>query len=582
VQKLKILFYAFLSAILFGFGCSGPKSDQPLFTAEIPLHLEDHVEKAALTGSEVPKDIPQPVTWSFDEGQPEWKALPFRGLPFEPTKLSRTDDALRVTLGKSTDKESKFAAGALYVDVPDWTRDDWAHVQVRARTSDKVRMLGLAFNLREESETDGEKRPPFLYMGESAKVIKDGSVQTYSLRADWSGGKWEGKWRQVILYTVAEEPGSIDILSVRVIPKETEYAGQPAGVRAEIRNRAYRRSLYIHSPGRLEYQVRIPESGRLDLGLGVLRDDYPVTFRVTASTKGGETKTLLEESYIDKEMWGQRSIDLSHLAGQKVTLAMENECEREGTVALWGAPTLTGTQRSGGPNVIFYVIDGGAADCMSAYGYNRRTTPNLERLAAEGAVFEWAYSNSTWTKPSTASFMTSLQNSVMGGQTGFTDPVPEQVSTMAEHMQRAGYQTAVFVANPNAGTLSDLQRGVDLMRESWEEFAYFGGENHKESSKFLHQAFWDWRETYPGEPYWVHFQTTDIHAPQDLPLPAPFSGLFVSPDELKTWKEWTEKLNKEGGIWAYSKAWEKTGIDRVAYYRIWTRQWRTTTTNWDG
>jgi arylsulfatase A-like enzyme len=474
-----------------------------------------------------------------------------------------------VTLGKNTEKDRKFAVGFFYVDVPDWTRDDWASVEVRARTSDKIRMLGLAFNLPEVSETDDEDTPPFLYRGETAPVIKDGTVQTYSLRADWSGGQWEGKWRQLILFSFAEEPGSIDILSVTVVPKEVNYADEPAGVRAEIRNRVYRRALYIHAPGRLEYQVRVPESGRLDLGLGVLRDDYPVTFRVSASTGGGETETLLEESYTDKENWGQRSMDLSHLAGHIVTLALENECEREGAVALWGAPTITGAKRGEKPNVIFYVIDGAAADTMSIYGYNRRTTPNLERLAAEGAVFEWAYSNSTWTKPSTASFMTSLQNSVMGGQTGFTDPVPDQVSTMAEHLHRAGYLTSVFVANPNAGTMSDLHRGVDLMKESWEEFAYFGRENHKDSSTVMHKAFWDWRETYPGEPYWVHFQTTDVHRPQDMPVAAPFSGLFVSAEEMKTWKEWREKLQEEGGLWLYSEAWEKTGIDRVAYYTIW-------------
>jgi arylsulfatase A-like enzyme len=569
VRKSRIFVYSTLLFILLGLSCSGPESDQPLLTAEIPLHLEEHLETATVTSSEVPEDIPRPVIWSFDQEQPEWKALPLRSLPFEPTQLSRTDDALRVILGKSTEEDRKYAAGAIYVDVPDWTLDDWAHVQVRARTSDKVNMLGLAFNLREESETDDEDTPPFLYQGEAATVIKDGSVQTYSLRADWSGGQWEGKWRQLILYSFAEKPGSIDILSVEVIPKEADYAGEPTGVRAEIRNRIYRRALYIHAPGRLEYQVRVPEFGRLDLGLGVLRDDFPVTFRVTASTEGGEMEALLEEICADKENWGQRSVDLSHLSGQTVTLAMECECEREGTVALWGAPTLIGAQRGDRPNVIFYVIDGGAADYMSVYGYNRRTTPNLERLAAEGTVFEWAYSNSTWTKPSTASFMTSLQHSVMGGQTGWTDPVPEQVLTMAEHMHRTGYQTGVFIANPNAGTLSDLQRGVDLLRESWEEFAYFGGENHKESSTILHQGFWNWRETYPGEPYWVHFQTTDVHAPQDLPIPAPFSGLFVSPEELKTWKEWREKLRKEGGRGVYSKAWEKTGLDRVAFYRIW-------------
>ncbi len=276
---------------------------------------------------------------------------------------------------------------------------------------------------------------------------------------------------------------------------------------------------------------------------------------------------MLEETYADKENWAQRSVDLAHLAGQTVTLALETESERAGSLAMWGAPTLTGRAMTERPNVIFYVIDGGAADYMSVYGYNRRTTPNLERLAAEGAVFEWAYSNSSWTKPSTASFMTSLQNSVVGGQRNLNDPVPEQAVTMAEHMHQVGYQTGVFVANPNAGTLSDLQRGVDVMRESWEEFTYFGGENHRESSRVLHEGFWNWREEYPAEPYWVHFQTTDVHA--DFPTVTPFAGVFVSPEERKTWEDWGEQLSdEEGGRGFRSEAWEKTGISRVAFYTV--------------
>ena len=51
-------------------GCdSGPA---PL-TAEMPLHLEDHLDAARIEGSEVPEDIPQAVEWRFDEPQPDWK-----------------------------------------------------------------------------------------------------------------------------------------------------------------------------------------------------------------------------------------------------------------------------------------------------------------------------------------------------------------------------------------------------------------------------------------------------------------------------------------------------------------------------
>ena len=338
----------------------------------------------------------------------------------------------------------------------------------------------------------------------------------------------------------------------------------PHGVRSVTQGRPLRRALYTHAPGRVEYPVRVPEAGRLDVGLGVLRDDAPVTFAITAMQQDGAVETLLEETYADREHWGQRSVDLSHLAGQTVTLALEAEAARAGTVALWAAPTLSGVRTTETPNIIFYVIDGGGADYMSVYGYNRRTTPNLERLAAEGALFEHAYSNSDWTRPSTASFMTSLQHSVLGGFKNGFNVIPVEAQTMAQHLHRAAYQTAVFTANPNAGRMSGLERGVDFFREDWAEFDYGGGENYRESSRFLHEAFWEWREEYPAEPYWVHFQTTDTHEEQH-PAVAPFSGLFVSPEQVKTWTEWNDRLNEAGGHGEYSGNFEKTGISRVEF-----------------
>jgi arylsulfatase A-like enzyme len=114
--------------------------------------------------------------------------------------------------------------------------------------------------------------------------------------------------------------------------------------------------------------------------------------------------------------------------------------------------------------------------------------------------------------------------------------------------------------------MSGLERGVDFFREDWAEFTYWGDLSHKESSRPLHEAFWRWREDYPAEPYWVHFQTVDIH--DNFPAVAPFSGLFVDPGQLKTWKEWDERLRKEGGNGIYSKAYEKTGLSRIAFYAI--------------
>ena len=226
---------------------------------------------------------------------------------------------------------------------------------------------------------------------------------------------------------------------------------------------------------------------------------------------------------------------------------------------LWAAPTLSGARTTEKPNIIFYVIDGGGADLMSLYGYNHRTTPNLERIAAEGAPFDYAYSNSTWTGPSTLSFLMSLQHSVLGGLRNARNMAPEGVLTIAQHLRRVGYQTAFFTSNPNAGTMSGLERGIDVLRGA-------GVGNSSASSVELHADFWWWREAYPAEPYWVRFQTTDVHSP-NIPVP-PFAGLYVSPERRATYHEWGRELDAAGGSFPYSDAYEKSGIDRQEFFDI--------------
>jgi len=197
------------------------------------------------------------------------------------------------------------------------------------------------------------------------------------------------------------------------------------------------------------------------------------------------------------------------------------------------------------PNIILYIIDGAAADLMSVYGYPRRTTRYLERLAAEGAVFENAYSNSSVTKVSVPSFMTSLHGSVLGGFRSGSDPLPEQAVTMAERMREAGYKTEVLTSNPYCGRISSLDRGVDIIRDT-----ELGGTHP--SSADLHREFWRLREAHPAEPYWVHFQPMDVHQP--WASADPFTGPLISPADRLILGQvldritWTRGLSFEEGI----------------------------------
>jgi arylsulfatase A-like enzyme len=536
----------------------------------------------------------RPITWTFETEEQAWRPVTTTvGSWSAAPEIRWEQGVLRVGVGPRNHIAAPDATAAyLYAPVQDLDRADWGALVVRARAEGSLRTLRVFLNVRDnapptdplrlraDSVQRGEPWWPyavFLGVSESVRLVADGSVQTYRIPLTLNAPHphavpWQGAIREIGLNVSNdgedETEGRMEILSVSLVPKGAEYAGAAHGARSVLIGDRIRRTLYTHAPARVSYRVRVPEGGRLDAGLGVLKDDSPVTFRVTVGS-GEREVVLFEERYADPERWAQRSVDLSAFARQSVTLSLDAQAEQPGTVAFWGAPTVSGARTSDKPNVIFYVIDGGAADQMSLYGYNRPTTPNLERLAADGAVFEHAYSNSSWSKPSTTGFMTSLHSSVLGNVGGRFEPLPPEARTMAERFHEAGYQTAVFTSNPWAGSASSLERGVDMFRDR-------GVDPPSGSSVELHRDFRDWRAASPGEPYWVHFQTTDVHN-DHVPL-APFAGLFAPPgavDRIERWNtvldDWrrrnTARITADPG--EREERWAETGIDRIHYWNAW-------------
>lgn len=117
------------------------------------------------------------------------------------------------------------------------------------------------------------------------------------------------------------------------------------------------------------------------------------------------------------------------------------------------------------PDILFVVLDAARAENFSVYGYDRPTTPHLERLAEGLALYENCTSAATWTLPSTASLFTGTYNSrhrlVMDG-----DKLSEDLATLPELLKREGYRTSkVTGVVPYVSDFSGLDRGFD---ESWE------------------------------------------------------------------------------------------------------------------
>lgn len=108
------------------------------------------------------------------------------------------------------------------------------------------------------------------------------------------------------------------------------------------------------------------------------------------------------------------------------------------------------------PGVLVVAIDGLRADHVRSYGYDRPTTPTLDSLAAEGFLFEEAFTNSPSLLPSHVSLFTGCEPYVARRYfpAGIADSiakrwlVPESVPRLAVEFLAHGYDTAAFVDHP--------------------------------------------------------------------------------------------------------------------------------------
>ena len=114
----------------------------------------------------------------------------------------------------------------------------------------------------------------------------------------------------------------------------------------------------------------------------------------------------------------------------------------------------------GRPNLLLIVMDTTRADHLSCYGYSRKTTPNLDRLAQEGALFEQATSTAPWTFSSHTSLFTGLYLSQHAAD-WFYPRADDRLITLAELLREHGYQTAGFSNNPWVSQATNLAQGFE-------------------------------------------------------------------------------------------------------------------------
>ena len=106
------------------------------------------------------------------------------------------------------------------------------------------------------------------------------------------------------------------------------------------------------------------------------------------------------------------------------------------------------------PNVLVIVLDTLRADHLSSYGYSRPTSPEIDRIASQGVLFENAIAPCSWSLPSHASLLTGRAPSEHGMQNVQAMPWPgwgekslSGYPALGEVLRHRGYRTGAFSAN---------------------------------------------------------------------------------------------------------------------------------------
>ena len=112
-------------------------------------------------------------------------------------------------------------------------------------------------------------------------------------------------------------------------------------------------------------------------------------------------------------------------------------------------------------NVLFVLIDTLRADRLGSYGYERDTSPTLDRLARSGVRFERQLAQSSWTKSSMASLWTGLYPA-RTGINRYDDVIPGDARMPAEILRDAGFHTVGLYRNGWVAPTFGFDQGFEV------------------------------------------------------------------------------------------------------------------------
>jgi len=194
-------------------------------------------------------------------------------------------------------------------------------------------------------------------------------------------------------------------------------------------------------------------------------------------------------------------------------------------------------------NVVLLSVDALRADHLSCYGYDRNTTPKLDRFAGEAVLYENAFSASSHTRESLPALLTGQYP-----ERAIDEHFNLNAPTIATHLNDT-HSTAAFHSNPYVSRAYGFDRDFDkfyddlrlgqnrylaLLQRALDKFVFNRGAYHARAEP-INELSLSWLDSLDDdEPFFLWNHYMDVHGPYNPPEGFhEFSGKSLSDAEAQ-------------------------------------------------
>jgi arylsulfatase len=431
---------------------------------------------------------------------------------------------------------------------------DWTHLLLRVKAvphpaGDRTQTMSIRLNKHEIGSEDVPTKWRTVSVDIPPEILRKG-INTISLGFAYRAPQASSDKRRPVrpLYAVDLQDVALKktperwgerLATLRRIARKDSRTS--TAVTTQVYDRDLRRFV-VTEPGTLIMPLPLPrDADHLEVEFSSIGTESAPAGEITVNLEGMATGKRLSERF---PMVGDRAsasvrrdISVASLAGETCILWIGVDSHTE-NVALEittpriierptpiqddsekGPPAGDGFSR---PDIVMITLDAARADHFSCYGYDRPTTPYIDRLAAESLVFTNAFALVPNTRRSVPTMITGL-SFTNHRVTDSDSTLSQAATTMAEHLLDAGYRTACFSASPNNSRAIGDAQGYEEFFELWNEVPRRQSRNpHYLSARVL-----GWLGSVDdSRPLHLQLHFVPPHAPYQ---PSPVFDLFTDP-----------------------------------------------------